>query len=316
GNYIVKRTETVYFADPRLLKTSDHPSTESIAKQMAQIRVPLRFSLDPLRPGELPPPAVQRAWRPSLKTTDTTQPEVPRELTSFGTAANFGDHPGKVVTEEEWEGTSRPRNRFGKGSPALPLVRPPFENRWGCKPFEYVKTNTSRTIDVDDFEYSESEVLDDGVDSPYTPPPPYADTVLLIQRGVCTFYEKLNWAEKAGARGVIVTSDTGVVPSLSAGDAEYQTARMYLKYVGLVVVAGVENVQAIERMIAASEDSEAGLKLMVEVDATPQDEATKTQAEVEPTPKTREDWNALRHQILGRPLYINGKRLHNAVLLF
>jgi len=216
---------------------------------------------------------------------DTPKGKVSGTLgfSTLGTPANFGDYPGRALEPQEWDPakTSRPQTRFGKGSKGLPVVRPAPDNLEGCHPHFNVHANP---------------------DSFYTPRPPYLDTVLLVKRGNCTFFEKLLHAERAGARGVIVTSPEAVAPSLEAPDQEWEYADMYLKYAGLVLISG-QDVTKLELMMDQPEWT-----VMVEV--------IDTQAESAKLQKSKQYWDTLRLTGFGRPLYINGKRLHNAVLLF
>ncbi|KAG9019007.1 alpha mannosidase-like protein [Tulasnella sp. 427] len=281
GRYTVKPFQKVWFADPRLLKAEN---SSSYVDPYQQQSVPLRFFAE----------STKLKATPAQKLLQTLFGDA--ELTLSAVSANWGDQPGQKLAKSEWDPSisSRPRARLGKGSEPLPLVRPPKENRHGCRPH----------LPQD---YEE--------DPHFAPPQIYADKVLVLDRGECTFLEKAQFAERAGARSVIVLSDEDVLPSMSKSDPDYEFTQMYIKYISLIIVSGKDYADKLNAML-----SQTDVRVMVEVDRTKMTgfelvEAAQTNSDAVPK-RMRSDWDKLRKVGVGRPLFINGKRLLNAALLF
>ncbi|CAE6542789.1 unnamed protein product [Rhizoctonia solani] len=124
----------------------------------------------------------------------------------------------------------------------------------------------------------------------------FQGAVLVVNRGTCTFMEKLARAKKAGAVGVIVVSDTDslINPSIDKEEEDYVTSE--LTDVALVVLTRRDAT----KLLSAMETSlNTAAPLWVEVARQPslEEEAAK---EDEEKP---------------RLLYINGKALINTVIM-
>jgi hypothetical protein len=271
----------VYFADPKLLKEQEDSTLKALMDKLAPEEVPIRFFQQAV-PG----------INPSQEYTKWLEDSY--DFTAQGVPASYGDNPGRKQMRKS---ADKDRKRFGNGEKALPLLRPSTDNRLGCRPHHSEEDGQDMSPD--------QETLS-------LPAQTYADTVLLLARGECTFFDKLRYAEQAGARGIIVTSLEGPVkPTLTEREAvDKQYAEKYLSKTGFLVVAGTEMADSLDNLVAFSEDLQNGVQAMVEV-------LDRPPAKAEPEKvRSREEWDALRKAGIGRPLFINGKRLHNAVLLF
>ncbi|KAG9034693.1 alpha mannosidase-like protein [Tulasnella sp. JGI-2019a] len=289
GTHAVKASQKIYFADRRLLRNDDgmDRGLDAVHQLHRERLVPLRFSLE-------------RSYAKGVPASQSIL-SAPKDLLTDGITANFGNHPAKEMKHADWVATTP---RFGRGWPSLPLARPPAYNEYGCR------AHTSSTV------YEEELYYDN--DSPFLPRP-YEGMVVLLKRGECTFFEKLDLASMAGASGIVITSDEPVTPTLLPEEDQFQTAQMYLSHVGLVIVSGAQNVEVLEKMVDLSQTSSSGMQVMVHVEAdAPVAEVVKEEkkpAIVVPLDK-REMHASLRKQIPSRPLYINNKRVKNSVLLF
>ncbi|KIO33955.1 glycoside hydrolase family 47 protein [Tulasnella calospora MUT 4182] len=284
GRHKIKSSQKVWFADPRLLKSDTPQNSSSYVDPYQKQLVPLRFFAESTKPKATP----------AQKILHTLFGDA--EYTVSGVSATWGDQPGQKLEESEWDPnvSSRPRARLGKGSQALQLVRPPEENRHGCQPHI-----------PPDFEQG----------SHFSPPQIYADSVLLLDRGGCTFIEKTQFAEQSGARSVIVLSDEDVLPSMTSSDPDYDFVQMYIKYISFIIIGGKDHANKLNEMLSQTDS-----RIMVEVDRTKPTgldlvEAAKSNSNAVPK-RMRSDWDRLRRLGVGRPLFINGKRLFNASLLF
>ncbi|KAG8727947.1 alpha mannosidase-like protein, partial [Ceratobasidium sp. 428] len=123
-------------------------------------------------------------------------------------------------------------------------------------------------------------------------------TVLVVNRGSCTFMEKLQRAKEAGAAGVIVVSDNNGFINPSVDEAEQKLADSELADVALVVITKAEG-RKLSEMLESVEGK--ATNLMVEVVRQPllEDEIEKIEKEEEKP----------------RLLYINGKALLNTVIM-
>lgn len=135
------------------------------------------------------------------------------------------------------------------------------------------------------------------------------DSVLLVRRGSCTFIEKLAFAKRAGARGVVVISDsdTPINPSADSEELE-QFAADNIDDAVLVLVTKSDG-EKVERLIAASKSQEnANVVLMVE----PEGQTGKTVAA-----DSTENGGVHNRQSVpeNRVLYLNGHPLLNTRLL-
>ena len=160
--------------------------------------------------------------------------------------------------------------RFSDASPS-PVIRADAANRKGC------------------LAYSEGSV------------PP--DAVLFVERGDCTFLQKLSMGSAVGAAGVIVASETeeGINPTAEPDEQEY--ARTQLSDVALVVVS-----RSAARMV--SEMLEFASRQKIDVLMSVEHEGTSTSPHAEP-----QDENTNKNAKGGKLLYVNGRPLINTELL-
>lgn len=133
----------------------------------------------------------------------------------------------------------------------------------------------------------------------------YQEGVILIQRGDCTFLQKLMMAKSAGAAGIIVISqgDTGINPT--ANQVELDAAGD-ISDVAIVVLTR-EGGQLVEEMMDLAEKRGMG-QLMVAVD--PERRTAFTETQDEPQKEGSENKNTS-----SRILYLNGHGLMNTRLL-
>ncbi|CEL58109.1 alpha mannosidase-like protein [Rhizoctonia solani AG-1 IB] len=120
--------------------------------------------------------------------------------------------------------------------------------------------------------------------------------VLVVNRGVCSFLDKLSKAKKVGAAGVIVISDVdGLInPSIDKEEQDYATSE--LTDVGLVVITRRDGVTLL-KSLETSLDTAAPLWVEVARQPSLEDEIAKEEEEKP------------------RLLYINGKALINTVIM-
>jgi ER degradation enhancer, mannosidase alpha-like 1 len=156
---------------------------------------------------------------------------------------------------------------FGHGS-GVPIVRG-WNNTFGCKP------------------YSET----------------FHDEAIVVQRGECTFFEKLVYAMEAGASGVVVinTDDNNVWPN--AEKEEIKDAGEHLNEVALVVIMQSAG-KIIERMLDVADDLDGQVWMMVGPEAAGSDS--------QPTPEPSRTQKGAEAE--SRMLYINGHGLINTRL--
>ncbi|KAF8761568.1 Glycosyl hydrolase family 47 [Rhizoctonia solani] len=120
--------------------------------------------------------------------------------------------------------------------------------------------------------------------------------VLVVNRGTCSFLEKLTKAKKVGAAGVIVVSDVDslINPSLDKEEEDYAASE--LADVGLVVLTHRDGVKLL-KSLETSLDTVVPLWVKVTRQPSLEDEITKEEEEKP------------------RLLYINGKALINTVIM-
>ncbi|KAG9092639.1 alpha mannosidase-like protein [Ceratobasidium sp. UAMH 11750] len=118
--------------------------------------------------------------------------------------------------------------------------------------------------------------------------------ILVVNRGTCTFMEKLQRAKEAGAAGVIVISDNDSFINPSIDETEQESADAELADVALVVVTKTEG-HKLSKMVEYAKNK--ATDLMVEVMRQP---LLEDEIEKEEKP---------------RLLYINGKALLNTVIM-
>ncbi|KAJ1311042.1 hypothetical protein OPQ81_009547 [Rhizoctonia solani] len=120
--------------------------------------------------------------------------------------------------------------------------------------------------------------------------------VLVVNRGTCTFMEKLAKAKKVGAAGVIVISDTDnlINPSIDKQEEDYAT--LELTDVALVVLTRRDGTKLL-KALETSLDTTAPLWIEVVRQPSLEDEFAKEEEEKP------------------RLLYINGKALINTVIM-
>jgi ER degradation enhancer, mannosidase alpha-like 1 len=160
--------------------------------------------------------------------------------------------------------------RFGHGG-GMPLVRDPL-SRYGCGPYTQA----------------------------------YEGIILLLDRGECTFLEKLIYARDAGAAGAVVISDDDLPINPSANDEEVEAAGPTLNEVAVVVVTRSTG-NLIENMVNAAEEAGTG-QVMLAVDPERRSAATETRQ----APTRTED---IRKQDSRQVLYLNGHPLANTRLM-
>ncbi|CAE6449780.1 unnamed protein product [Rhizoctonia solani] len=124
----------------------------------------------------------------------------------------------------------------------------------------------------------------------------FQGAVLVVNRGTCSFMEKLAKAKKAGAAGVIVISDTDSLINPSIDKEEEDYAASELTDVALVVLTRRDGVKLL-KSLETSLDTVAPLWLKVARQSSLEDEIAKEEEEKP------------------RLLYINGKALINTVIM-
>ncbi|KAA1466194.1 alpha-mannosidase [Dentipellis sp. KUC8613] len=95
---------------------------------------------------------------------------------------------------------------------------------------------------------------------PYTQT--FTNEALLVQRGECTFLEKLQKAQEAGASGVVVTSEEEVAINPSASTNELQAIGTSLDEVAMVVLRK-SDAKMLNTMLDVSEGDRIGQVMMV-----------------------------------------------------
>ena len=193
------------------------------------------------------------------------------EFKTTSFSASFGGDP---FTQTWWVSGA------GKGIGSR-VVRVPT-NRLGCEPY-----------------HSESEAW------------PFSDAILLVHRGSCTFLEKLVYAKRAGARGIIVATDIELPINPSAEVAELeQFADDDLDDVVMVAVTRSAGEQ-ISRLLDATEKHESA-DVLVSVEPEGQAGRTQTQPSDVSDSSKRE---TTTKRTANKVLYLNGHPLLNTRLL-
>ena len=180
----------------------------------------------------------------------------------------FGGDPASSLTEDGQ--ISKPL-RFSGTSPLL-VIHPDESNRKGCSPYEA------------------------GTVQP--------DAVLFVERGGCTFIQKLSLGKAAGAAGVIIASDTNDRINPSADSDEVEFARLQLSDVALVVVSQ-KDAQIVSDLLRHG--STYGVRVLMLVEH--QGKSASPHAET-----NWKDWDR-NSRAEPRILYVNGRPLINAELL-
>ncbi|KAI0269283.1 alpha-mannosidase [Gloeopeniophorella convolvens] len=132
----------------------------------------------------------------------------------------------------------------------------------------------------------------------------YADEALLVRRGDCTFLEKLQRAQQAGASGVVVINDADKLVNPSASAEDLAGVGDTLDDVAVVVLRATDGHQ-VSAMLDAAEDHRSGRAVLV-LEGRERDTAAPEQ---EPR---RERGSG---PAANRVLYINGHPLLNTRLL-
>lgn len=127
--------------------------------------------------------------------------------------------------------------RFAGPDP-LVLLQPESHNRWGCQDY-----NSALSM----------------------------ETVLFVERGNCSFFQKLKMAKAAGAAGVIVASDTEDHINPTGDAREQDMASKELADVALVVIPR-SGAQMINELLGHAHFS--GLQLLMSVDHQPSPQTT------------------------------------------
>ncbi|KIJ56728.1 glycoside hydrolase family 47 protein [Sphaerobolus stellatus SS14] len=186
-----------------------------------------------------------------------------REIMIVGHTALFGGDPTIGGKENDTSNVIP----FGGPNPLL-LVQPIPENIYGCLPY--------------------SQAIQPG-------------SVLFVQRGDCTFIQKLRMAKAAGAAGVIVASDSEDPINPTADPGEKKIAQENLSDVALVVVTRSVAQMIYQLLEIASSAPGVQLHTVVVHQENPPNQSRPTSSDRVPS--------GARH------LYVNGKPLINVELL-
>ena len=138
----------------------------------------------------------------------------------------------------------------------------------------------------------------------------YSDEVLLVDRGGCTFLEKLLNAKGAGASGVVVINDDDVRISPSIDEEEKEVVGNVVDDVALVILTRTGG-NAVTDMIKRAQDSGTG-QVMFTVDleskqAGPKRKPTKIYRSSNDVDRLKDDTQKM--------LYLNGHALVNTRLV-
>jgi ER degradation enhancer, mannosidase alpha-like 1 len=207
-----------------------------------------------------------------LDTVDTTLAfasgfgSTEHEATVTAYTSLFGGDPTRSRTEDGGQ-TSEPL-RFSGTSP-LTVIRPGESNRKGCSAHE------------------------EGSVQP--------DAVLFVERGECSFIQKLSLGKAVGAAGVIVASDTNVPINPTADSNELEFAGVQFSDVALVVV-GQTDAQLVSDLLDHASTYGIRVRMLVE----------NPGKSVSPHRETDEKEN---DKGAPRILYVNGRPLINVELL-
>lgn len=138
----------------------------------------------------------------------------------------------------------------------------------------------------------------------------YSDEVLLVDRGGCTFLEKLLNAKEAGASGVVVVNDNDIRVSPSIDEEEKEAVGNVADDVALVILTRTEG-SVVTDMIERTRDSGMG-QVMFTVDveskqAGPKRKPTKIYRSSNDVDRLKDDTQKM--------LYLNGHALVNTRLV-
>lgn len=209
-----------------------------------------------------------------VDTIDTTLPIasgfglIEHEATVMAFTSLFAGDPAVSQTEE---GQVLEPLRFSSAIP-LHVIRPSENNRRGCSAYE------------------EGSIQ--------------SDSVLFVERGDCTFLEKLSMGKAVGAAGVIVASDTNDPINPTADPKERESAGSELSDVALVVVRQTD-AQSVSDLLDYASTYGIGVHMLVE----PQGSSTSPRAETDGKHSHRTVPSG------PRTLYVNGRPLINVQLL-
>ncbi|TFK43613.1 alpha mannosidase-like protein [Crucibulum laeve] len=140
----------------------------------------------------------------------------------------------------------------------------------------------------------------------------YPNSVLVVQRGECTFMEKLLEAKAASAAGVVVISNESGAINPTANMDEV-TAAGDLSGVGIVLITR-DSGEALVRLLDQAEAHGAG-RIMVMVNPGPHSSLDNTDTGHVPTEKDSRKEEKEKDPNSNRILYINGHPLLNTRLL-
>ena len=203
---------------------------------------------------------------PMLQMQGLGMQDVITETNVVASTAFFGGDPSIAPHSS----TDPPALRFGHGE-GVRVVR--FsDNPLGCAPY--------------------SEVLLD-------------NEAIAVHRGDCTFLEKLVYAKRAGASGVVVLGNEDNHINPSAGQEELEAAGENLDNVAIVVLRRTDAELVAEMLDSAELHGLGAVKLVVEPFGGP--------AETERT--TQGEQNATQGKEAPRVLYLNNHPLLNTRLL-
>jgi len=138
----------------------------------------------------------------------------------------------------------------------------------------------------------------------------FSDEVLLVDRGGCTFLEKLLNAKEAGASGVVVINDNDVRISPSIDEEEKEAVGNVVDDVALVILTRTGG-DAVADMIKRTQDSGMGqVMLIVDMEsrqAGPKRKPTKIYRSSNDVDRLKDDTQKM--------LYLNGHALVNTRLV-
>lgn len=135
----------------------------------------------------------------------------------------------------------------------------------------------------------------------------YAGEAIVVQRGDCTFLDKLFEAAVAGASGVVVISDEAHGINPSADPEEIQAVGDMLDEVAVVVV-NQDDGEMLTTMMDAAESMGVG-QIMMAISPTPEMTSNGHDASIPPDEAMRKARDS------SRVLYLNGHPLINTRLL-
>ncbi|KAG8920690.1 alpha mannosidase-like protein [Tulasnella sp. 418] len=255
GQHAVSPNQKVYFADRRLLETPQEKDAP------AQSLSPVEFEIRLFLGSESPTRGDANAKKVAQGDQDNSNRDSKHAVTTLAVAAAFGDNPSipktssssqsgkdgqKVLTPTHHR---QPRPRFGLDEPPISVKLPVDDNSYGCKPHGITDSSSSQL--------------------------PFHNSVLLIKRGECSFFEKMKLAELAGASGVIIVDPVPddldilakllmkplIIPTLDQqSNSEPSYAEKHFSDVGMVLVVGSDELTELTGKATVE-----GLELMVEV---------------------------------------------------